>query len=365
MTALVLIVAATFALSAALTRYLCSSRTIVNILDEPNGRSLHRTATPRTGGLAILLSVFAASAVSLLALRAGWLHGLAARGAADLLTTEFRAVGISTLFLAAVSLWDDLRDLSPLVRFLAQTVAAAALVLGANFTIATFWVPGYGPIVLDWAAYPITLLFAVWMTNLYNFMDGLDGLSGGMTLIGFGFMGYLAFLHGGAGIGFVSILVAAGAAGFLLFNYPPARIFMGDVGSVPIGLLVASLAIKANRDQTMGLWVPLILFSPFIADATVVLVRRLLRGERIWEAHRSHYYQRLVLAGWSHTKTLWVEYVAMAACAGLAVYYKQGVEVGRPIVIAAVAAAYAGVGAFVTAVERRAASARPRLRMVK
>ena len=126
--------------------------------------------------------------------------------------------------------------------------------------------------------------------------------------------------------------------------------------------------MKANRELVLGLWVPLILFSPFIVDATVVLLRRALRGARIWEAHREHYYQRLVLAGWSHTKTLWVEYVVMAGCAGVAIIYKQGVEAGRPVVTALVAVAYVTLGFGVGAIERRAArraDSTPRLRMVR
>jgi len=257
--------------------------------------------------------------------------------------------------------------ITPLLRLAVQVAAAAGLVFGADFTIASFWVPGYGPLPLGTWSYPITLLFIVWMANLYNFMDGLDGLAGGMAVIGFGVMGFLALVNGGAGIGLVAVLVAAAAGGFLVFNYPPARIFMGDVGAVPVGFLVASLAVKANRELVLGLWVPLILFSPFIVDASVVLLRRASRGARIWEAHREHYYQRLVLAGWSHTKTLWAEYAVMAGCAGIAVIYKQGVEAGRPVVTAVVAVAYVLLGFAVNGVERRARREKPTapLRMVR
>jgi UDP-N-acetylmuramyl pentapeptide phosphotransferase/UDP-N-acetylglucosamine-1-phosphate transferase len=363
-----LIVAATLLLSAGLTRYLSSPRSAVNIMDHPNERSLHDTAIPRTGGLAIIISLAIGLAACLAMARAGWIGGRFAQGAVEAMSPDFQAVFLATLFLAVVSLFDDIKHVSPVLRLAGQVAAAAGLVWGADFTIASFWVPGYGPLPLGDSAYPITLLFIVWMANLYNFMDGLDGLAGGMAVFGFGVMGFLALVNGGAGIGLVAVLVAAAAAGFLVFNYPPARIFMGDVGAVPLGFLVASLAVKANRELVLGLWVPLILFSPFIVDATVVLLRRALRGARIWEAHREHYYQRLVLAGWSHTKTLWVEYAVMAGCAGVAVIYKQGVEGGRPVVTALVAVAYVTLALGVRAVERQAArraAAAPRLRMVR
>jgi len=348
-----LLLAATCLLSAGLTRHLASPAAAVNIMDEPNARSLHGRATPRTGGLAILGGLAFGVVFSVVVSRLGWAGGLISEGAADLLSRDFQAVFVATAFSAAVSLWDDVRNLSPLWRFGAQLIAAAGLVWGADYTIASFWVPGFGPIPLGASAYPLTLLFIVWMTNLYNFMDGLDGFAGGMAVVGFGLMGYLAAVNGGPGIGLVAVLVAAASAGFLFYNYPPARIFMGDVGAVPLGFLVASLAVKANRELVLGLWVPIILFSPFIVDATVVLLRRAFRGERIWEAHRGHYYQRLVLAGWSHRKTLWVEYAVMGVCGAVAVFYKQGVEAGRVVVLAVMAVAYVFLALGVRAVERR------------
>lgn len=347
----------TLALSAVLTWYLSSSRA-VSIMDEPNERSLHRVSTPRTGGLAILVSLVFGTSLCVLADRAHIATGFVALAAADLMTRDFQAILAATLLLAAVSLWDDVKDVSPAVRLGAQVVAAAGLVFGANFTIATFYIPWFGPVFLGDTAYPITILFIVWMANLYNFMDGLDGFAGGMAVIGFGVMGYLAAINGGAGIAIVALVLAAGAAGFLVFNYPPARIFMGDVGSVPIGFLLAALAVVANRERVLGLWVPLILFSPFIADATVVLFRRAVRGNRVWEAHREHYYQRLVLAGWSHRKTLWAEYLLMLACGAVAILYKQGVESGRVLVVAFVGLTYILLASGVTIVERRVAHRR-------
>ncbi|CAG0963737.1 partial putative undecaprenyl-phosphate N-acetylglucosaminyl 1-phosphate transferase, partial [Anaerolineae bacterium] len=196
-----LLVVATLIVSAGLTWYLSSARSAVSIMDHPNERSLHATAIPRTGGLGIWLGVAFGLGLSLIAARAGWIGGVWAKGAEEILQPDFHAILLATLFLAAMSLLDDVKHVSPVLRLLVQVSAAAGLVWGADFTIASFWVPGYGVLPLGTASYPITLLFIVWMANLYNFMDGLDGLAGGMAVFGFGVMGLLALLNGGAGIG--------------------------------------------------------------------------------------------------------------------------------------------------------------------
>ena len=112
--------------------------------------------------------------------------------------------------------------------------------------------------------------------------------------------------------------LAAASAGFLTCNFPPARIFLGDTGSTALGFLAAACGLWGSRTGLFPFWVALLVFSPFIVDATVTLLRRLLRGEKVWEAHRSHYYQRLVLLGWGHRRTVLVEYALMLVCAGSA-----------------------------------------------
>ena len=113
----------------------------------------------------------------------------------------------------------------------------------------------------------------------------------------------------------VSLIIAAASAGFLFFNFPPARIFMGDVGSSTLGLLAATLSLWGARDGVFPFWIALLVFSPFIVDATVTLFHRLLRGDKIWQAHKTHFYQRLVRAGWGHRKTVLFEYAIMLGCA--------------------------------------------------
>jgi UDP-N-acetylmuramyl pentapeptide phosphotransferase/UDP-N-acetylglucosamine-1-phosphate transferase len=148
-----------------------------------------------------------------------------------------------------------------------------------------------------------------------------------------GFGGY-ALLGAMAGAGLFTLLclvLAGAAAGFLLFNFPRARIFMGDAGSSTLGFLAAAFALWADRDGLFPLWVAVLVFSPFFVDATVTLLRRALKGEKVWEAHRSHFYQRLVLLGWSHRRTVLWEYVLMAACvvsAALAVSAPPAAQLG-------------------------------------
>ena len=252
-----------------------------------------------------------------------------------------------------MSLWNDRHEVSPVLRLLTHGLAAVSVMWAGDLTITGFSFPFFGVVALGWTSYAFTFLFIVWMTNLYNFMDGMDGFAGGMTVVGFGFLGALGLAEGAAGLGLLALVVAAAAAGFLALNYPPARIFMGDVGAVPLGFLAAALAVKGNRDNVIGLWVPVIIFSPFIVDATAVLMRRLLTGKRVWEAHREHYYQRLVLAGWSHRRTVWVEYLLMIGWGVVAVIYKWRGEVGHVVVLALGVAVYTALAAGVGIVERR------------
>ena len=173
------------------------------------------------------------------------------------------------------------------------------------------------------------------MANLYNFMDGMDGFAGGMTVIGFGLLGYLGWQAHHPVISVIATLQSAAAAGFLVHNFPPAKIFMGDVGSVSTGFLAAALIVLGCRDGVFDLWVPLIVFSPFILDATVTLARRAFHHEKVWEAHRDHYYQRLVLSGWGHRRTVLAEYGVMALCGGLALFYQYASEAWRLVVLGA------------------------------
>src|SRR5262249_6004380 len=169
----------------------------------------------------------------------------------------------------------------------------------------------------------------LWMTNLYNFMDGMDGFAGGMTTLGFGFFTYFAWRAGQPFMMLVASVVSISALGFLIHNFPPARIFMGDAGSIPIGFTAGTLMLLGIRDHIFDFWVPILIFSPFILDATVTMLRRATGGHRIWEAHREHYYQRLVLSGWTHRQAVILEYVIMLLCGLFAMLYQVVGDHGR------------------------------------
>ena len=254
-------------------------------LDVPNERSLHARPVPRSGGIAMMAAIFSGFAI---------------------LQTPLVVV-LPAAALVALSHFDDLRGLPIPVRFGAQLAAAAGFAFGA----------------LPAVALPHLVLVVIgilWVTNLYNFMDGADGLAGGMTVIGFAFLGAGAWMSGDDALLAECGIVAASGAAFLLFNFPPARLFMGDAGSVPIGFLAAVLSLSGWRDGDWPFWFPAAVFTPFIADATLTLFKRILARERFWEAHNKHYYQRLVRMGGSHRGTALAEYALMLGCGTTALW---------------------------------------------
>jgi len=182
----------------------------------------------------------------------------------------------------------------------------------------------------------------------------MDGFAGGMAVWGFGSFAVLGLMAGNMTFVGVSLVVAAAAAGFLVFNFPPARIFMGDTGSATLGLLAGGLSLWGSRDRVFPFWAAVLVFSPFIVDATVTLMRRLGRGERVWQAHRTHYYQRLVQSGWGHRKTVLAEYGLMAACGASAVVGTRLDSAGQWLTIIGWCLAYPILMVLVTRLERRA-----------
>ncbi len=322
-----------FLLSLMVTAWIAGPLAPFRLLDRPNERSLHERPMPRGGGLGVVAGAGVAWAV---------VAGMEGVPPALMWT------GGAALVVAAVSFLDDVRGLSPLVRFAVQGGAAVVLVWQG------LW-PERLPLPGGEWAWPAALgaafawLFAVWMTNLYNFMDGMDGFAGGMAVFGFGALALLGWLAGDLRFALLCGSVAAAAAGFLAFNFPPARIFMGDVGSSALGFLAASMILWADRRGLFPLWIGVLVFSTFVVDATVTLVRRLLCGETPWRAHRLHCYQRLARSGWGHRKTVLWEYALMLACAASAVLAVKAGPAVQWMVILAWAGTYV---AILFAVER-------------
>lgn len=265
------------AICLALLFLLVRSRSLPK--DLPNERSLHSTPVSRSGGLALVCAIA--------------------------LTGPLFFYGVGTWLslggaLALVSFADDWRSLPSLLRLATHLLAALALIY--------YMMPD-----LPRPVAALLVLTIVWSTNLYNFMDGADGLAGGMTLIGFGTYAAAASTAGDATLAWFAASVSAAAMAFLVFNFHPARIFMGDIGSIPLGFLAAAIGVYGWHSGYWPAWFPLLTFSPFIVDATLTLAQRAARGERFWQAHREHYYQRLVRMGLGHRRTALAEYVLMAA----------------------------------------------------
>ena len=278
-------------------------------LDEPNARSLHERPVPRTGGIAVLLC---ASVCLLFGVMQLWLPLVLA------------------LALAIVSFIDDVRGTPTGLRLLAHLTAASLL--------AWYEMSPMHPLELAALA-----LGVAWITNLYNFMDGSDGLAGGMAVIGFGTYGFAAVMADDIPLASACFALAAASAAFLVHNLHPARIFLGDVGSIPLGFLAGALGVVGWRDDVWPLWFPLLVFGPFIGDATLTLLKRLARRERVWQAHRDHYYQRMVRMGLGHRGTAWTSYAIMAACAAAAL-------LGRDERPELQAAAFAGASLLLAAI---------------
>jgi len=209
--------------------------------------------------------------------------------------------------IALVSLQDDWRGVPPLARLAVHVAAALAVALAIA-------APGADPGPADGALLAALTLAIVWSANLFNFMDGSDGLVATAALCGFAAFGAATLLAGAAPGAFFAL--AGAILPFLAVNAPPARTFMGDVGSVPLGFLAGAFGIAGVWLGRWPAWFPLLAFLPLIADATVTLVRRILRGERVGEAHRAHYYQRLNLLGAGHRGTL-ILYGALSLAVGV------------------------------------------------
>lgn len=302
---------ASAAATAVLTGLVLRALRHYAVMDRPNARSSHAAAVPRGGGIAVvgvLLSAWAAL----------WLSG-ACTGCAS----PFWVPLVGALALAAISWLDDLRGgLPALPRLLVMAAAVGAGVQTLPGGGVVF--QGLLPVVVDHA---VAAMVWLWFINLFNFMDGIDGISGteGASL-GLGVF-LLASLGAAApGVGSLGLALAGVSAGFLLWNWHPAKIFLGDVGSVPLGYLAGWLLLVLAAE---GAWqAALLLPAYYLADATLTLFRRLLRGRRIWEAHREHFYQRVVAAGWSHGRTTATIAGANALLVGLALVPQLGASAG-------------------------------------
>ncbi len=297
------------------------------IIDQPTHRSSHTVATPRGGGTGI---VVACGAGLLLA----W-----ATGAGGEATTVGALVATAVL-IAALSFVDDVRSLPSLLRLVLHVGAAsgAVFVLGPFREVA---LPFLGVAVLPSAiATAVTVLWIVGLTNVYNFMDGIDGIAGTQGLVSGFAWAVFGWTAGSSFIVWLGVILAAACAGFLVHNWSPAKVFMGDVGSAFLGFtfaLAPLLAIEAGGAEVGAVPVFAVLsFWPFLADGAFTLVRRMKNRENVLQAHRSHLYQRLTIVGWKHAPVtrLYLAWAATGAGLGFLFLWFPG-DFARATVLAA------------------------------
>jgi UDP-N-acetylmuramyl pentapeptide phosphotransferase/UDP-N-acetylglucosamine-1-phosphate transferase len=273
----------------------------MGLVDRPNERSLHTRLTPRGGGLGFVLAIV----VVLLALAVFDRDQLGSEHGVLLPLTAY--VG-TALFLAILSLWDDFKSLGSGFRFLCQIAAAGTAVAGIG-AFRYLSIPCWPTVDLGWFGTALTIVWIVGLTNVYNFMDGIDGIAGVQ-----GFIGGLAWTAAGIWQGtpevaILGLMLAGGCLGFLVHNWSPAKIFMGDVGSAFLGYSFGVLPLIALPGAERFGAIPLmgampafalLVMWPFVGDGLYTFLRRARNREVLWLPHRSHLYQRLVRAGWTH-----------------------------------------------------------------
>jgi UDP-N-acetylmuramyl pentapeptide phosphotransferase/UDP-N-acetylglucosamine-1-phosphate transferase len=287
------------------------------LLDFPNHRSSHSRPTPRGGGLVITtLTLLGGSLLYFV-----W--------GASFSVQAFSAFLVGALIVAIVSWLDDLKPVSSRLRLVVHIIAALIAIAGVGY-IHSVQIPLLGAIDLGWIGVLITLVWIVGLTNAYNFMDGIDGLAGSQAVIGG--LGWMVFgeIFAEPFVFALGLLIASSSMGFLVYNWPPARIFMGDVGSAFLGFTFAVLPLLViqgtpNTANALGIPVAAVaLVWCFVFDSGFTFLRRLFQGENVFEAHRSHLYQRLVISGYSHLKVTLIYIGFGLLSAAIAVSYTLG-----------------------------------------
>ncbi len=297
--------------SAVVTFFVRRFALRARLLDIPNERSSHTVPVPRLGGVGLVCGIWAVAAAT-----------ATIRVHPTLWMTLFSTLPLYLL------IYDDLlaafgKHMKQMPKFATQFTASILLILKSGFMLQTITLPAIGQFHLGWAAIPVTFLWLLYVTNIYNFMDGIDGLAGSQGLLIAATLFAIAASAGSPALPILALALAGASMGFLVFNRPPASIIMGDVGSAFLGFLLAACGVLGEREGVSFLTMP-ILLGPFLFDATYTLLRRLLRGENIFQAHRLHLYQRLVRLG---VCPAWVDllYVlALLPCGLSAIFLHRG-----------------------------------------
>lgn len=269
-------------------------------LDRPGERSSHRIPTPRGGGLAILIGATAAIL---------WFIPI---------IPETLRLGLIIAAVAGVSFLDDFHSLSFKTRLAVQTAAAVAVVVTLDVPVRSLGLPGLVLFLPRLVGIGLAILFIVATCNFYNFMDGINGLAAGQSALAAATLSVLLSRSGCEGAAIVAAAVCGAAAGFLPHNFPWARIFMGDVGSVTLGFVLAVLSQVAHARGGVNWFAVILVHAAFLFDAVFTLLKRAWRGEAIVKPHREHNYQLLVRSGWSHATVTFIVLFFSAGCCAAA-----------------------------------------------
>jgi UDP-GlcNAc:undecaprenyl-phosphate GlcNAc-1-phosphate transferase len=278
-----------------------------NLLDIPNERSSHSIATPRGGGLAIAAIVLVGFTLTRL-----WVN--------DSGQVPYLGYLVGAAIVAVIGGLDDLVEVSAKVRLLVQLIAAIVFIATAGF-MTPIPLPFVGELDWGWLGIPVTLLWVVGLTNAYNFMDGIDGIAAGQAIVAACLWFILALGLDLPALTILSVLIVGASLGFLLHNLPPARIFMGDVGSTVLGYTFAAMPLLAFHETGNArlFVVGILCVAPFVFDTALTMMRRALNHQHLLQAHRTHLYQRLVKVGYSHGATTAL-YVLLAIASSLTAY---------------------------------------------
>lgn len=314
---------------------------MMGAIDVPNLRSSHSTPTTRMGGIAMVAAVVL-SLTSWVFFAAGKVFF------AGLVWT----VPLFAVVMSGLGLWDDLTGLSPLFRFVVQIACSVAILLLLAMKIPWFRVEGYTLPPRFWV--PLGAFWVVWMMNLYNFMDGIDGLAGGEAAVAAFFFSLVFAHYGESGWAVANLLVAAASMGFLVHNWPPANVFMGDTGSYFLGGFFGMQSVAAALATPVPFVVLVLPFSNFLLDTTVTLLRRMIRREKWHLPHRTHFYQRMITnLGMSNWKVNLLELAGAAASCGAAFACIFLGPKGRFVIVAVVISTLVSAGIAIRRKELR------------
>ena len=292
----------------------------IGATDKPNQRKVHSKIMPRLGGLAIFLS---------------FLIGILINNPSDELFGEFHlSIVIGSAIIILTGMLDDVKEISPKVKLTGQIAAAAVVVVYGGLQVEFINLPFGGIIDFGYLSIPLTMIWIIGITNAINLIDGLDGLAGGVSTIALISIAGMSFLTGNPYVTIMALIVAASTAGFLFYNFHPAKIFMGDTGALFLGYIIAVLSLLGYKNITfISLIIPVIILGVPISDTFFAIIRRLVNKQPLSAPDKSHLHHCLLKSGFTHRQTVLLIYF-MAALFGLAAFiFSQSTVWGSIIVI--------------------------------